>query len=233
MLTPKNIKLSDNLFEIIELNPYVLFVFEHLQLLDKPKNLTVKSFCKAHSLDEELFITLLNVYNGNDNNIILKPEKRYLKTIVPFLKHSHQYYKNEKYPFIANLLDILQLKVNSKEITILKSFFEAYKNEVIEHLEYEEKNVFPYIEQLLRKKTFFQNEVSFSIKDYQEHHNDIEEKLSDLKNLLIHHLKVGGFASLKRQIILNLYELQYDLHAHSIIEDKILIPILLIIEANE
>ncbi|NSW45838.1 MAG: hemerythrin domain-containing protein [Bacteroidales bacterium] len=233
MLTHKNIKLSDNLFDIIELNPYVLFVFEHLQLLDKPKNLTVKSFCKEYSLDVELFIALLNVYNGNDNNIILKPEKKHLKTIVPFLKHSHQYYKNEKYPFITNLLDILQLKVNSKEITILKNFFETYKNEVIEHLEYEEKNVFPYIEQLLTKKRYYQNKVSFSIKDYQEHHNDIEEKLSDLKNLLIHHFKVGDFASLKRQIILNLYELQYDLHAHSIIEDKILIPILLTIEANE
>jgi len=233
MQNNKNIKLSDNLFEIIELNPYILFVFEHLQLLDKPKNLTVKSFCKAHSLDESLFLALLNVYNGNENHIELKPQKKYLKTIVPFLKHSHQYYKNEKYPFIANLMKILQLKVNSKEIALLKNFFEAYKNEVIEHLEYEEKNVFPYIERLLIKKTIPQNDIEFSIKDYQEHHNDIEEKLSDLKNLLIHHLKVGDFASLKRQIILNLYELQYDLHAHSIIEDKILIPIILTIEANE
>lgn len=74
---------------------------------------------------------------------------------------------------------------------------------------------------------------SFSIKQYQEHHNDIEEKLSDLKNLLIHHLKVGEYASLNRQIIFHLYELEFDLHAHSITEDKILVPIISSIEKNK
>ncbi|HNV95303.1 MAG TPA: hemerythrin domain-containing protein [Bacteroidales bacterium] len=232
MYLKKNIELNDNLFEIIELNPYVLFVFEHLGYIDEPKNLTVKNFCKKNKLDERLFLSFLNIYNGNSDIPPVKAQKKHLPVIVQFLKHSHNYYKNEKYPYINNLLNELNKKVKLKEISLLKKFFEAYKSEVIEHLDYEENNVFPYIEFLIKSK---QNKIfstKFSIKDYQEHHSDIEEKLSDLKNLLIHHLSVGSNASLKRQIIFNLYELEYDLHAHSIIEDKILIPIISSIEKS-
>lgn len=229
MLIKRNIELNDNLFDIIELNPYVLFVFEHLGYMDEPKNLTVKHFCKKNKIDESLFLAFLNIYNGDHEIPSIKAHKKHLLTIIKFLKHSHNYYKNEKYPYINRLLNELESKVKQKEISLLKKFFEAYKNEVIEHLDYEEKNVFPYVESLIDSKNN-QNTNTFSIQYYQEHHNDIEEKLSDLKNLLIHHLSVGKDASLKRQIIFNLYELQYDLHAHSIIEDKILIPILSLLE---
>lgn len=229
MTSIKNIELNDNLFNIIELNPYVLFVFEHLGYLDEPKNLTVKHFCKKNNIDENLFLAFLNIYNGNKELATFTAQKKHLPLIIHFLKHSHNYYKNEKYPFIASLLNELDKRVKLKEISLLKKFFEAYKNEVIEHLDYEENNVFPYVEFLyLSKKEKFPS--TFSIKHYQEHHSDIEEKLSDLKNLLIHHLSVGIEAPLKRQIIFNLYELQYDLHAHSIIEDKILIPIIALLE---
>lgn len=231
MQTYKNIKLNDYLYEIIEHNPYILLVFEHLQLFDVQKNQTIKSFCKEKKLNELLILSIFNIYNGNSKIYKLENNKECLPIIVKFLKHSHFYYKNEKYPLIKRLLNKLSQKSKAGEIKLLKKFFEAYINEVNEHLDYEEKNVFPYVEKLYSDKKNDNN--LFSIKHYQEHHNDIEEKLSDLKNLLILHLKAGEFASLYRQIIFHLFELEFDLHAHSIIEDKILIPIISSIEKNK
>lgn len=219
------IGLNDNLFDIIEINPYILFVFEHLGYLDEPKNISVQLFCKKNNIDQTIVLAFLNIYHGNYEIPTIKAQKKHLPIIIQFLKHSHHFYINEKYPYINSLLNELNKQVKLKEISLLKKFFDAYKKEVLEHIEYEEKNVFPYIESLINSKK--KNKTNhFSIIQYQEHHNDIEEKLSDLKNLLIHHLSVGQAAPLKRQIIFNLYELQYDLHAHSIIEDKILIPII-------
>lgn len=231
MQTHNNIKLNDYLYQIIELNPFILLVFEHLQLFDVKKNQTIKSFCKEKKLNESLILSIFNIYNGNSKINTLENCKECLPIIVKFLKHSHFYYKNEKYPLINQLLNELAQKSKAKEIKLLKKFFEAYINEVNEHLDYEEKNVFPYVEKLYSDKK--SENYTFSIKQYQEHHNDIEEKLSDLKNLLIHHLKVGEFASLNRQIIFHLHELEFDLHAHSIIEDKILVPIISSIEKNK
>ncbi len=227
----KNIKLNDHLYEVIELNPYILLAFEHLQLFDVQKNQTIKSFCKAQKLNESLILAIFNIYYGNSEIPRLSAGKDCLPTIINFLKHSHFYYKNEKYPLINQLLNELETKSKAKEISLLKKFFEAYINEVVEHLDYEEKNVFPYVEKLYSDKKYKNN--SFSIKQYQDHHNDIEEKLSDLKNLLVHHLKAGEFASLKRQIIFHLFELEYDLHNHSIIEDKILVPLISILEKEK
>ncbi len=97
-----------------------------------------------------------------------------------------------------------------------------------EDLDYEENIVFLYVIELIEK---WKNKnkrlhTKFSSEEYREHHNDIEEKLSDLKNLFLHHLKLGNYANIGRQLIFHLYELEFDLQAHSKIEEKILIPLI-------
>lgn len=213
----------DNLLSVIESNPYTILVFDHLDLMDSPKNLSIKSFCIQQNIDQKLFLALLNIYMGNYKFIDL-PDTSSLLLLIHFLRRSHQFYQNEKYPQIENLLNQLQINIPIQEMLLLKQFFDAYFNEVKEHLEYEERIVFPYIESLFFDK--LPTNISFSIDQYKEQHNDIEEKLGDLKNLLLHHLKTGKWSYLKRQIILHLYELEFDLHAHSIIEDTILIPLI-------
>ena len=65
----------------------------------------------------------------------------------------------------------------------------------------------------------------YAVAEYQEHHNDIEEKLNDLKSLLIKYLPLKNDQSIRRNLLFRLFELEYDLNIHSQIEELILIPL--------
>lgn len=67
--------------------------------------------------------------------------------------------------------------------------------------------------------------TNFSVKDYRDHHNDIEEKLEDLKNLLLKHLPVKNDQHIRRKLLFSLFELEFDLNVNTQIEDTILIPL--------
>ena len=224
------IKPSDYLIDIIEKNPYTLLVIEHLQKFDYPKNVTIKEFCKDTQVPEDLLIILLNTYTNLSYTQNFCCNRELLPWLVNFLKNSHSYYKNEKYPLINNLLSELNKSINTNEAKLLSKFFHNYFNEVIEHLDYEEKIVFPYINELLNGKN--KSKLIFSSEEYLEHHNDIEEKLSDLKNLLLHHFKFEKYYNLGRQLIFHLFELEFDLKAHSKLEENLLVPSIKKLELN-
>ena len=65
----------------------------------------------------------------------------------------------------------------------------------------------------------------YSVKEYRLHHDDIEEKLNDLKNLLIKYLPQKNDQQIRRKLLFSLFEVEYDLNIHSQIEDTILIPL--------
>ena len=70
------------------------------------------------------------------------------------------------------------------------------------------------------------SDANLSVKKYKEEHSDIETKLSDLKKLLVKHIKLKGDFPLKRKIINALFEFENDLTIHSIIEEQVLIPLI-------
>lgn len=216
---------NDSFIELIERNPYLLLVVEHLGKMDYQKNVTITDFCKQSKLPLHVFVPLVNIYSNNDIHINLNEwKKKDVLILIDFLANSHNYYKKEKYPLINSLLQDLKNNVNSNETKLLIKFFNEYFDEVLEHLEYEENIVFPYVREMLKESKT--KRTGFSSDEYQEHHNDIEEKLSDLKTLLMHHVKFGKYSHIGRQIIFHLFELEYDLHAHSKIEETLLIPLI-------
>ena len=76
----------------------------------------------------------------------------------------------------------------------------------------------------LHTKSRLYTEINYSVTEYREHHNDIEEKLTDLNNLLIKYIPQQNDQQIRRQLLLSLFELEYDLNIHSRIEETILIP---------
>jgi regulator of cell morphogenesis and NO signaling len=111
---------------------------------------------------------------------------------------------------------------------LVEQFFIEYFNEVKEHLDYENQVVFPYIINLsgkLENAAPNHKQAHYSVKEYREHHNDIQEKLNDLKSLLIKYLPRQNDLPLRRKLLFMLSELEYDLDIHSRIEDRILIPL--------
>lgn len=216
-----NIKISD----IINENPYIILMLEHFGIYMGVQEKTVQQICHEKDINTELFITIANLFNGVNISLISEYSNKDIGNIIKYLQNCHLYYIEEKYPQISNY--IKKIDKNSETIMIEK-FFEKYFKEVNEHLEYENKVVFPYIlnlNEILSQQNTQNIIINYSVIEYKEHHNDIEEKLNDLKNILIKYIPVQNHQQIRRKLLLSLFELEYDLNIHSRIEDAILIPL--------
>jgi regulator of cell morphogenesis and NO signaling len=214
--------------EIVLNNPYISLLLEHFSIGLPCQEHTVETICSENNINPELFITIINLYNGVNN----KTENKFLFadiiSIINYLRNSHQYYTVEIYPSILEIIRQMSASENQKEMSIVESFFNNYFTEVTEHLNYENDIVFPYIIELYENSGDVKKRLlsyNHSVAEYKKHHSDIEEKLSDLKNLLIKYLPQQNDQPLRRKLILSLFELEYDLKIHSRIEDSILIPL--------
>ena len=224
-------RMSELIFE----NPSFLVMMEHFNLDLATQDKSVEQICQENLLNNEVFIAIANLYNGFNPEGIDRFEPDDVKAMIAFLENSHQFYLNEKIPEIQDIVDHLFIIETNKrtEIALIESFFSEYTREVEEHLQYEDVIAFPYFMELLspkrdRKKT----RKKFSVKEYQEHHTDIETKLNDLKKLLVKHISLKDNRSLKRKLLINLFELEYDLNIHSMIEELMLIPLITKIERS-
>lgn len=216
-----NMKMADLIVE----NPSLLLPLEHFEVEDAIHEKSVEQICTENEMNMPLFILICNLYNGfslQSSDIL--PEELNIIDIIKYLEKSHHYYKTDKYPEIRQHILKLYEKQNPKDIKIIEDFFNTYFEEVLEHLQYEDDIAFPYFTTLVLDggKAY---DSSFSANDYEAHHSDIGEKLSDLKNLLLKHITLKGDNPLKRRILNGLFELERDLLIHSVIEDTLLMPL--------
>ncbi len=225
-----NVKVSpeNKISDLVLINPYLGLMLEHFNINFPYKEKTIKQICIEYKISVDFFIQITKLYCGIFNEISYKITFEDIPVVISFLKKDHQYFSEEIYPSILDLIHQMKNVSNQEEIILVEKFFHEYFEEVLEHLKYENDIVFPYVIKLFNKwkgNVIEENNNEYSVSEYQEHHSDIEEKLSDLKNLLIKYLPEKGEQSLRRKLIILLYELESDLNIHSRIEDQILIPI--------
>lgn len=210
--------------ELIIENSSLLLLLEHFEVDFAVKDKTVEQICAENKIDLSVFLVFGNLYNG------FYPDKeeinslKDISTIIRFLKNSHRFYKQDKYPELKYFLKQLHEKHNSEDILLIEKFFNDYFEEVLEHLDYEDSVVFPYICSLI-KEGKIDRQNNFSANEYRDHHSDIETKLTDLQNLLLKHISLKNDFSLRRKFLFSLFELEFDLNVHSLIEEKILLPL--------
>ncbi len=220
------IKSDMKVYDLIEENHTLLLMLQHFEIDFRVDDLTVRQICTNKGISEKLFISVANLYNG------FKPKENPIQDIndvmhvIKFLRNSHIYYREDKYPEISDYIHQLQERYPGKELVLLEQFFNEYFAEVIEHLAYEDNVAFPYFVKLIndRQENQLYLDTEYSAREYSDHHTDIELKLKDLKSLLLKHISISSDLTLKRKLLTSLFELEYDLYIHSLIEENILIP---------
>lgn len=222
------ISTDTKIADVVLNNPYLMLLIEHFGIDLPLQEKSVSDVCAESKISTKLFITFANLYNGNEFKFTEPFSHKDTLTIINYLKNSHRYYSEEIYPNILGIINQMNIVNDYKEIALVKKFFDEYFNEVTEHLNYENNIVFPYITGLYQKIVELKQPVDlkkYSVAEYKDHHNDIEEKLNDLKNLLIKYLPQKDDQQIRRKLLFSLFELEFDLNIHSQIEDYILIPL--------
>ena len=219
-----DIKISDVVFD----NPPVLLMLEHFNINVPLQEKTIKEICLEINLNPEVFLSFANLYCGVCDVSLVHFSYNEIQSVIDFLKNGHNYFLHEKYPEIRQNLLLLFEVNNQNEIALVEDFFNEYFKEVTEHLKYEDEVVFPYITNLHRhilQRSPVKDQIAYSVHEYKEHHDDIEEKLNDLKNLLVKYLPGNNDQKIRRKLFLSLSALEQDLNIHAKIEDMILIPL--------
>jgi regulator of cell morphogenesis and NO signaling len=224
----KIISKDMKMFDVILNNHLMITVLERFGINLGFNEKTIEFLCHANKISTKVFLFISNLYNDLECITHIDFNYKDTQSIIQYLKNSHKYYLEEKYPEIINNI-LLMYNINkTSETMMVDKFFKEYTKEVMEHMNYENDIVFPYINNLFDKIKGKNNKYennNYSVIDYKKHHNDIEEKLTDIKNLLIKYLPQKNDRIIRRKILFDLFELEYDLSIHQQIENNILIPI--------
>ena len=197
-------------------------VFNRLRLSFGTGDATVHEVCRNAGIDTETFLLICRVYAEEGYRPTQEAlNAARLQDIVHYLRLSHCYYTDVLLPAMATALENMLASCDSRWQATIRSFFADYKEELAKHFDYEESTVFPYVEDLLTHK----HRQEFSIAEYQENHSNVEEKLLDLKNLIIKYMPPEGNQEAACQALFYLFTLETDLRKHTLIEEQILVPV--------
>ncbi len=190
---------------------------------------SVTKLCGEMGIDQNLFLLVCNT-NTYKQYIPTPDELSTIKidALIEYLSRSHSYYIDDRISSIESKLNHIKEECLAEHHIIVAKFFDEYKQEVLKHFDYEDRVVFPYIKSLASKSA----ESQFGIEQYEEHHENIDDKLGDLKSIIIKYLP-ESYPSAERIDILNdIFLFEDDLSKHTHIEERILIPFVKNIESK-
>jgi regulator of cell morphogenesis and NO signaling len=229
MLITRNIKMAD----VIHLNYFTLTVFNRFGIELGFGDKSVEDVCKIYHVDVDFFLEIVNTFVDKDYF-----PKKHLQTfpvqfITDYLQKTHDDYHQNKVPEIEFLIEqmVNSCYTQKDNIVLLKKFFNDYKQELLNHTKREEEVVFPYT--LAIEKAYLSDKPdqsvlklmeTYSIEVFQNEHDNIEEKLFDLKNIIIKYLPQPKDSKLCNKLLFELFNLEQDLNDHSRIEEKVLVP---------
>lgn len=185
---------------------------------------TVEEVCARYGLSKSLFLVICNIYSFRHYTPEMDSlDEKDIVYIINYLRVSHKYYKEVCFPGIHNKIHKLVERLDDINRRLIDKFYDDYDNEVNNHFYLEENVVFPYIDSLVKAVSTGENE--FSIVKFEENHSNIGEKLNDLKNIIIKYLPEKYSSSLRFEILKEICAMENELRKHSLIENKLLVPL--------
>lgn len=180
---------------------------------------TVREVCDSQNVDTYTFLAVVN-FTINGYKEFDDADRLSISTLVQYLKASHTYYLDFQLPFIRQkLVDALDEADNLARL-ILK-LYDEYTHDIRNHMKYEEKNVFPYVDSLL----LGQANENYDIETFSKHHMQTDSKLRELKNIIIKYLPSDAHRNSQLTATLyDIYNCEDWLDQHANVEDEIFIP---------
>jgi len=183
---------------------------------------TVEEVCNGIGVDPETFLIICKVYAfENYRPSKEQMESACLEDIVRYLRLSHSYYLESVVPMLADAIKDMIEPCEEMRKKVIWKFFTDYKAELEKHFDYEETTVFPYVEAMIDSR----ERDSYTIGEYEKNHSNIEEKLDDLKKLVLMYQPKESSRQDCFRVLFYLYTLENDLERHTYIEDGILVPV--------
>ncbi len=185
---------------------------------------TVEAVCSEQNVDCETFLAVCNFIsfqNVNGNTVSIEP-------LIEYLKKAHSYFLDFNMPLIRRkLIEAIDCSGRDQVAMLILKFYDAYTEEVRRHMDYEDKDVFTYIDTLLSGKYT----EGYSIDVFASGHHQINTKLKELKDIIIRYLPQRE-NNLLNAVLFDIINCEQDLVSHCKVEDTLLVPAVRELEAR-
>lgn len=218
----KNLKMyepSDKMITLIKDNYSVLQALGSFGINLGFGDKTVNETCDLNGVDTYTFLAVVNLQLNNVGNFE-DDEKISVPTLLRYLKASHAYYLDFQLPFIRREL-AESIDENDKMGRLILKFYDDYAHEVQQHMKYEEKTLFPYVQSLIEGRPA----SNYTIETFSKHHEQTDKKLRELKLMIIKYLPTDAKRNnLLTSTLYDIYNNEEWLRHHADVEDFIFTP---------
>lgn len=141
------IKPSDKMSDAINNNAQILMSMSRFGISLGFGEKCIKDVCDSQNVDCNTFLAVVNFISRKD----YKSYPISLDSLMSYLKNAHKFFLNFTLPAIRRkLLDAIDCSDAEDIGFLIIKFYDEYVKEVRIHMEHENKNVFRYVEQLLK-----------------------------------------------------------------------------------
>lgn len=217
---------TDKMSDLICENYSLLLVMSRFGLSLGFGDQTVEQVCRQQGVDTGTFLAVVNFMDDECRVTDEHHSEVSVKALMDYLKQAHSYFLDFNLPAIRRkLIDSIDCSQNDVAFLILK-FYDEYVNEVRAHMEYENQIVFEYVEKLLQGIL----SPEYKIAVFAARHNQIEAKLTELKNIIVKYYPAKANHNLLNSVLFDIYSCEKDLCSHCKVEDYMFVPLIMEIE---
>lgn len=184
--------------------------------------------CRLNGVDTHTFLTVVNFLTGDSMVPVSEIDKGLsVESLITYLHNAHDYFLNFRLPHIRRKL-VEAIEECPKDVAfVITRFFDEYAEEVNKHMSYEEKTVFPYVRGLLDGV----KDARYNITIFRKRHDQIEMKITELKNILLKYYPGPG-SNLLNSVLFDIFATEQDLASHNHVEDYLFVPVILALEKS-
>ncbi|MGM9836064.1 MAG: LuxR C-terminal-related transcriptional regulator [Muribaculaceae bacterium] len=188
---------------------------------------TVRQTCEASGIDTRTFLAIVN-FTINGCREVADDGQLSVPTLLHYLEASHRYFLDFQLPFIRREIEEAIGDADGGLGLLILRFYDEYAREIRKHMLHEERVVFPYVKTLLDGKT----DPTYSINTFAGNHVQADNKLKELKTLIIKYLPSDAGHNNKMIAALHdVFNNEEWLHLHREVEERIFVPSIRRLEA--
>lgn len=180
---------------------------------------SVGKVCEKAGVDVGTFLAVASLIGRR----VVAIDEVSLPALISYLKSAHTYFIDFYLPQIRRKLISAINYAGSEEVTlVILKFFDDYVAEVKRHMEFEDTQVFTYVEELLQGH----RRAGFSIEgDFVANHQPIATKLRELKDIFVcHYHGPKTDNDLLNLVLFDIINCEQDLLSHCDVENRIFAP---------
>lgn len=177
---------------------------------------TVREICEEQNVDCATFLAVSNFVSQKE----CQEDAISLISLIDYLKRAHTYFLNFYLPLIRRkLIEAIDCSGTDEVAFLILKFYDEYVTEVRRHMEYENKTVFAYVENLLQG--VLSNKYNIAV--FESQHNHIDSKLKELKDIIIRYYPEKE-NDLLNAVLFDIMNCEQDLKSHCGVEDRLFVP---------